>query len=222
MFSSLASPVQPNPSIGVSTKPSLALWEAKRHSSSTVTRSVYAGQFDDQLSGWRDYADNFFGRRRFDKPAEIREKGLYLKAPFPRFEALDSPQGMSLIMSTAETTDPILQQLELKDKAKPRGVTTATYNLFYLAFRLDYVTHGGEGEYEDYMNVNRPERVLSSKYELIYSESDEELQTIGDLGLRAGEHVLNTFTKQYDNIINSASTGSPGQFVKELAKGAAM
>ena len=56
-------------------------------------------RFSDQLSGWRDYKEDLYGRRRFDKPPEVTEDALYLKAPFPRFEALNAEDGLSLVMS---------------------------------------------------------------------------------------------------------------------------
>lgn len=95
-------------------------------------------RFADQTGGYRDYHDDAFGRRRFYKPDDMsNDDVLYLKVPFPRFEAGDSKAGIALVMSTAETTKPVLEKITpLQVDNEPLKVN---YNLHDLSFRLDTV-----------------------------------------------------------------------------------
>lgn len=180
--------------------------------------------FTDQSSGWRDYYDDYYGRRRFDRPSELKdgEDALYMKAPFPRFEELDSPQGMSLVMSTASNTNPILQTFMVRDPSKPSGQEEVAYNLFDLSFRMDFVGRNGNGEVFDYMNVPGDDDTFDSRVDLVREWDEQEKQSVLDVGGRVLNHVGNTYVKQFDNVVNAVSSGSPGTIAKELFKGAMM
>ncbi|WAO95448.1 Hypothetical protein NCS54_01307100 [Fusarium falciforme] len=168
-------------------------------------------RFSDQTSGWRDYVDDYYGRRRFDHPAELgkNEGALYLKAPFPRFEALDDPQGMSLVLSSAATKDPILTKLKLREPSAPGGSEQVAYNLFDLTFRLDFVPANGQVEAYEYMDMVREDDTYASLTELRTK-------------YKVISHVTNTFVKQFENIVNAVRHGSPGDVLKETFKGAMM
>jgi hypothetical protein len=181
-------------------------------------------RFSDQSSGWRDYYDDFYGRRRFDKPAELKghENGLYLKAPFPRFEALSSPQGMTMVMSTASTTNPVLQTMYLRDTTKLIGIEEVAFNLFDLTFRLDYVGNDGNGEFGDYMNILKSEDSYTIQTDLVHTTVVSKKQTFGDMADRARTNLLNSYSSQFDKTVDTFSKGSPWDVVREVSKSAAM
>lgn len=181
-------------------------------------------RFSDQTSGWRDYVDDYYGRRRFDRPAELGKNGdtLYLKAPFPRFEALDDPQGMSLVLSPDATKEPFLKKLTLREPSKPGGSEEVAYNLFDLTFRLDFVPANGQAEAYEYMDVVRLDDTYATVTELRKSYPVPAPPDEGDVGHRVISHVTNTFVRQYDNIVNAFQHGSPGDILKETFKGAMM
>ncbi|KAI8653043.1 hypothetical protein NCS55_01287800 [Fusarium keratoplasticum] len=181
-------------------------------------------RFSDQTSGWRDYVDDYYGRRRFDRPAELgkNEDALYLKAPFPRFEALNYPQGMSLVLSSAATKDPILTKLTLREPSAPGGSEQVAYNLFDLTFRLDFVPANGQVEAYEYMDVVREDDTYVSLTELRTKYKVRVAQPEDGIGHQVTSHVTNTFVKQFDNIVNAVRHGSPGDVLKETFKGAMM
>lgn len=181
-------------------------------------------RFSDQTSGWRDYVDDYYGRRRFDRPAELgkNEDALYLKAPFPRFEALNDPQGMSLVLSSAATKDPILTKLTLREPSAPGGSEQVAYNLFDLTFRLDFVPANGQVEAYEYMDVVREDDTYVSLTELRTKYKVRVAQPEDGIGHQVTSHVTNTFVKQFDNIVNAVRHGSPGDVLKETFKGAMM
>ncbi|RWA14487.1 hypothetical protein EKO27_g554 [Xylaria grammica] len=99
--------------------------------------------FADQAGGYRDYYEDTYGRRSFQRPAEVGPTdSLCLKMPYPRFEKTDDNAGISLVMSPALTAEPIAQSF--KD---------VHYNLFDVSFRMDCVNNDGLGDSADFMNV---------------------------------------------------------------------
>ncbi|KAI7762618.1 hypothetical protein LZL87_008964 [Fusarium oxysporum] len=104
--------------------------------------------FSDQTSGFRDFVDDSYGRRNLTRPSEIKSDKLCFKAPFPRFEGMLSDY-MAVLMSTALTTDPIIEKIKVLDgynQEKP-------YNLHDLTFRVDLVGNDGNGDKNDYANL---------------------------------------------------------------------
>ncbi|KAH7154579.1 hypothetical protein DER46DRAFT_578414 [Fusarium sp. MPI-SDFR-AT-0072] len=104
--------------------------------------------FSDQTSGFRDFVDDSYGRRNLTRPSEIKSDKLCFKAPFPRFEGMLSDY-MAALMSTALTTDPIIEKFKVLDgynQEKP-------YNLHDLTFRVDLVGNDGNGDKNDYANL---------------------------------------------------------------------
>ncbi|KAM0543698.1 hypothetical protein ACHAPJ_012147 [Fusarium lateritium] len=174
-------------------------------------------RFSDQASGWRDYLDDFYGRRRFDAPAELRpdEDTLYLKAPFPRFEGFSDQQGMSMLLSTAKNTEPFLHLVTVLDRSAPKGLKDVTYNLFDLTFRLDYV--GGPGELIDYMDASYFE-VYEKYRETILDETKSDEQSVGGVLNRMVGRVTNSYVKQFDDLGNAVKSGSPVAIMKESFK----
>ncbi|KAL5586769.1 hypothetical protein FOBRF1_016639 [Fusarium oxysporum] len=104
--------------------------------------------FSDQTSGFRDFVDDSYGRRNLTRPSEIKSDKLCFKVPFPRFEDMLSDY-MAVLMSTALTTDPIIEKIKILDgynQEKP-------YNLHDLSFRVDLVGNDGNGDKDDYANL---------------------------------------------------------------------
>ncbi|KAH7205652.1 hypothetical protein BKA60DRAFT_599907 [Fusarium oxysporum] len=104
--------------------------------------------FSDQTSGFRDFVDDSYGRRNLTRPSEIKSDKLCFKVPFPRFEGMLSDY-MAVLMSTALTTDPIIEKIKVLDgynQEKP-------YNLHDLSFRVDMVGNDGNGDKNDYANL---------------------------------------------------------------------
>ncbi|KLP01968.1 uncharacterized protein Y057_7813 [Fusarium fujikuroi] len=104
--------------------------------------------FSDQTSGFRDFVDDSYGRRNLNRPAEMKSDKLCFKVPFPRFESMSSDY-IALLMSTALTTDPIIDKIKVLDgfnQEKP-------YNFHDLTFRVDLVGNDGNGDKDDYANL---------------------------------------------------------------------
>ncbi|WKT51478.1 Membrane attack complex component/perforin (MACPF) domain [Fusarium oxysporum f. sp. vasinfectum] len=104
--------------------------------------------FSDQTNGFRDFVDDSYGRRNLTRPSEIKSDKLCFKVPFPRFEGMLSDY-MAVLMSTALTTDPIIEKIKVLDgynQEKP-------YNLHDMSFRVDLVGNDGNGDKNDYANL---------------------------------------------------------------------
>ena len=100
----------------------------------------FSWSFSDQLAGFRDFLDDSFGRRCFTKPDGV-ENALYLKVPYPRFEKMNSTDGMALVMCGASETKPVVESvivvpLSTEDQG---SAPTINYNYHDLSFRLDTV-----------------------------------------------------------------------------------
>jgi len=109
--------------------------------------------FSDQLTGFRDFLNDIFGRRRAQCPDELKNQILYMKLPWPRFETLSpvkegvkvgdaSPS--SMFMAPSDTIDPIV-------------VNMNTRNGMYkyvgqdVSFRIDLISTQPYGDVFDYM-----------------------------------------------------------------------
>ncbi|RYC82509.1 hypothetical protein BFJ63_vAg14600 [Fusarium oxysporum f. sp. narcissi] len=104
--------------------------------------------FSDQTSGFPDFVDDSYGRHNLTRPSEIKSDKSCFKVPFPRFEGMLSDY-MAVLMSTALTTDPIIEKIKVLDgynQEKP-------YNLHDLSFRVDMVGNDGNGDKNDYANL---------------------------------------------------------------------
>ncbi|RBA22467.1 hypothetical protein FPRO05_00814 [Fusarium proliferatum] len=104
--------------------------------------------FSDQTSGFRDFVDDSYGRRNLNRPSEMKGDKLCFKVPFPRFESMSSDY-IALLMSTALTTDPIIDKIKVLDgfnQEKP-------YNFHDLTFRVDLVGNDGNSDKDDYANL---------------------------------------------------------------------
>ena len=99
-------------------------------------------KFADQVTGFRDYTDDVFGRRRNQCPSELESATLYLKVPWPRFEVKNTPTAM--IMSAQATTEVTKEMLSVRPGNYP-------YTLQDLQFRIDTVEQNGLGDSGDYM-----------------------------------------------------------------------
>ncbi|TGJ82963.1 hypothetical protein E0Z10_g5810 [Xylaria hypoxylon] len=111
--------------------------------------------FSDQAAGYRDFVDDIYGRRSYTKPAGILEETLCLKMPYPRFEPTSDNSGISLVLHSALTSDPILQSLQVRRThvEGPGPDSNITYTLYDVPFRVDYVGDDGAGDAQDFMNV---------------------------------------------------------------------
>lgn len=101
-----------------------------------------AWAFKDQTTGFRDYKDDVFGRRQTERPADVKSKVLYLKMPWPRFEARDVPNAMVMSGEDAEEPVCLLLQTGLREEKYK-------YVLQDVRFRIDPVPNGGKGDAED-------------------------------------------------------------------------
>lgn len=115
-------------------------------------------RFSDQTAGFRDFYDDSFGRRTFNKLENVKEDELHLKLPFPGFQktatkgAEGESAGLAMIMSEIKTDSPILQEVAISSKIA-EGPQKRTYNLHDAVFRLDLIGNAGLGELEDYMTL---------------------------------------------------------------------
>jgi hypothetical protein len=145
-------------------------WRLRRVSDTSTSTSLKGGEqesfrhgedfrltwsFADQSGGYRDYCNDVYGRRSFLRPADIVSDTLCLKMPYPRFEKSADNAGISLVMSPALTSEPVVQTFKVR-RTKDEGPgpdKDVNYNLFDASFRIDYVGNDGLGDAADFMNV---------------------------------------------------------------------
>lgn len=96
----------------------------------------FSWQFSDQTSGFRDFMDDSFGRRRFSIP-DGANNAQFIKIPFPGFHD-SSNNEFALVMSGANTPNPVLEPFQIRPNPDD-PTTNVTYNLHDLVFRLDYI-----------------------------------------------------------------------------------
>jgi hypothetical protein len=106
--------------------------------------------FNDQLTGFRDFQDDIFGRRRAQCPDELKDQILYMKLPWPRFETLapavagGDPHPSSMFMAPADSTNPIVVNMN----------TTGGMFKYVgqdVSFRIDLISNQPYGDAFDYM-----------------------------------------------------------------------
>lgn len=111
--------------------------------------------FQDQLTGWRDYSGDVFGRRRNLTPPGLAETVLFLKVPWPRFEKavnLDTepPPPHAMIMAPIQNKDADEHKIHvLNNDGKTQR--EETYAVQDVVLRIDTVTNRGLGDSNDYM-----------------------------------------------------------------------
>lgn len=120
-------------------------WRLERaYDNSSDVRFQYGGyyrltwRFSDQSGGFRDYTDDTYGRRNFEKPADIENDILYMKVPFPCFDSPKKDTGISLLMSQISLKEPVLSSVTVLP-LRSESEKAFTYSLYDLSFRLDYV-----------------------------------------------------------------------------------
>ncbi|KAJ9634366.1 hypothetical protein H2199_009024 [Coniosporium tulheliwenetii] len=111
--------------------------------------------FSDQTTGFRDYSEDVFGRRRNQCPPELESSVLYMKLPWPRFESqmtdpknkygLPSPN--SMVMVPLASTEPEAVDM----KVLPAKGELYRYVMQDVGFRIDTVANNGLGDTGDYM-----------------------------------------------------------------------
>ncbi|WYZ42228.1 hypothetical protein EsH8_V_001123 [Colletotrichum jinshuiense] len=112
--------------------------------------------FEDQTLGFRDFKEDVFGRRRVQKPAELRNSTLYLKLPLPRFESLLKPEQGSdpipntMVMSVQHTQQLAIEHFNTLPSISLRGGPTG-YFLEDVSFYIDAVANDGKGDTDDYL-----------------------------------------------------------------------
>ncbi|EUC28058.1 hypothetical protein COCCADRAFT_64920, partial [Bipolaris zeicola 26-R-13] len=134
---------------GMSDRDEYQYWRIEKTSGGTPGEPIKGGdsvrlcwQFSDQTTGFRDYQDDVFGRRRNQCPPELQSTRLYLKVPWPRFEPKNTPTAM--LMSAQSTIDVAAEVLNTRQGP-------FQYHLQDLQFRIDTVEQRGLGDSNDYM-----------------------------------------------------------------------
>ncbi|KAK6526470.1 hypothetical protein TWF694_005056 [Orbilia ellipsospora] len=110
--------------------------------------------FADQTTGFRDFSDDIFGRRRNQCPPELQSETLYLKLPWPRFESIpcnnENERFNSMIMDEG-----VLGTNQKDIKCLPADHFDQgghfQYDLDDITFRIDTVANDGRGDTDDYM-----------------------------------------------------------------------
>ncbi|MCJ1388515.1 hypothetical protein MMC18_001362 [Xylographa bjoerkii] len=175
---------------GITTSGDPSFWRILKHSSLNGSEGglIKEGdavrlcwRFSDQSAGFRDFHDDFFGRRRFTKPDDA-EDHLYLKIPFPGFQRVTEGKekesdGVAMMMSAVESKKQFLQAVSVVPAEEALAVDkdlaaeNVTYNLFDTTFRIDIVGNEGKGEQDDYLTYDLDQAGLSIKEKEISSKS---------------------------------------------------
>lgn len=114
--------------------------------------------FADQTAGYRDFANDAFGRRRHNWPAEVEQVPLFFKLPWPRFESLAAPDAQgtpipnSMIMSPGASEEGMIDMIGTLPAWSAAGAgAKVLYGMQDLSFSLDVVeTDNGDSD-DDYM-----------------------------------------------------------------------
>ncbi|KAH7002963.1 hypothetical protein EDB82DRAFT_531448 [Fusarium venenatum] len=124
----------------------------------------FAWAFKDQTGGFRDFAQDVFGRRRLQFPDNLNGKVLYMKLPWPRFEPLAKPtNGKTAVANTMILTgDPIAlnntpQMASIKTapgmmaaaqalSQRKTATDASVFGLQDVRFRVDVVGNDGYGD----------------------------------------------------------------------------
>ncbi|KAK0624297.1 hypothetical protein B0T14DRAFT_545337 [Immersiella caudata] len=114
-------------------------------------------RFSEQVSGFRDYVNDTFGRRRYDQPAECPWDALCLKIPYPRFENVQpggsgDDAGVGLMMSWVVDEAPVISEIQVIGEGG-KGTVKQSVNLHDVAFSVDVLGDDGVGDSPDYMNI---------------------------------------------------------------------
>lgn len=113
----------------------------------------------DQTTGFRDFTEDAFGRRRTTIPPDVSDAPFFFKLPWPRFESLSKPASganpvpNTLIMSQMPSEEPMATDLCILPAIRQyrRQNATIPYGLEDVAFRVDTVSNDGRGDAKDYM-----------------------------------------------------------------------
>lgn len=105
----------------------------------------FCWSFKDQDSGFRDFSDGVFGRRRNQYPPELVDSTLYMKLPWPRFEV--SGTSCSMVMAPIASTEPAPMDLKVLLAAGGQY----RYSMQDVIFWIDTVPNRGYGGLNDYM-----------------------------------------------------------------------
>jgi hypothetical protein len=137
-------------------------------------------RFSDQTAGFRDFFNDTFGRRTFNRPEGVEDE-LFLKLPFPGFQkttakdrAGNESSGLPMIMSQINTKDAFVQELMINSKVGESRLKR-TYNLHDTTFRIDLVGNDGFGELNDYMTLGLNQSVTET-FKTILSERSKTFQ----------------------------------------------
>ena len=113
----------------------------------------------DQTTGFRDFTDDAFGRRRTTLPPDVADLPFFFKLPWPRFESFSKPANdanpvpNTLIMSQIPSEEPMVTDLCILPAVRQyrRKYATIPYGMEDVAFRVDTVSNDGRGDARDYM-----------------------------------------------------------------------
>lgn len=116
-------------------------------------------RFQDQTTGWRDWVDDVFGRRRaIIPPGYDADAVLYLKLPWPRFnnvgeDSAHNPQPHPILLAPVPQRAP--QRYDFKVLAPDGKSENSTFcTIQDVIFRIDTVANGGFGDAPDYLLRN--------------------------------------------------------------------
>ncbi|KAK6541560.1 hypothetical protein TWF694_007365 [Orbilia ellipsospora] len=142
----------------------------------------FSWSFGDQTTGFRDYYDDVFGRRRNQCPPDLSNTVLWLKLPFPRFETLEDGYNFpfnSLIMapiSDTKTTEIDLRCLPAIEKGAKSGCYK--YQMEDVTFRIDTVANDGKGDTDDYMMKDVQQTTIAGAFTRAFGQDWQTTATL--------------------------------------------
>lgn len=130
----------------------------------------------DQTTGFRDFVNDIYGRRRNHLPPELASTVLYPKLPWPRFENIDSSSNgagvgsNTMVMSTSPGREAIWADIVSRPQLARNPKGTSKYLLQDLTFRIDPVSNNGKGDTDDCLLTNAEDQegsapVWSAQYQ---------------------------------------------------------
>ena len=121
-------------------------WRAERVASMSTDVRIKDGdeirlcwRFSDQVSGFRDYYDDLYGRRHFQRPAECEYDSFYFKVPYLCFENVTGSAGIAMVTSPANVKEPIVYSMRVLPTKRETNEQVVNYSLHDVRFRLDSV-----------------------------------------------------------------------------------
>ncbi|KAF2014344.1 hypothetical protein BU24DRAFT_463141 [Aaosphaeria arxii CBS 175.79] len=162
--------------------------------------------FKDQCTGFRDFSEDVFGRRRTQKPDDFDGEALFFKLPWPRFEQLQTADGEgtginAMVLSSHPTMDVYWGEIcnlpQLEQDGKGNGKTWYIHQ--DVSFFIDKVANNGRGDVDDGLVPTKEEKAKAEKNRK--KTKQELLQEAASMGAEAKKLQQQQMQKLFEALL---------------------